>query len=284
MPASVAVLGAAGFVGGAVARRAEASGLEVSRWTRQRPFLVDGAPAPGLASTGTVFWLVSSIRPAVAADERAQADLRLLRRLLDGLDAAGSDARVVVLSSGGTVYDTAETPPYTEQHPVRAANAYGEAMLEVEATLRGARDDSVVVRASNAYGPGQPARRGQGVVAHWLDCIAREEPIRLFGDPDVRRDYVYVDDLADALLAVAAHPDPPRTLNAGSGTGTSLQELADVVVRAVDAPVEMEHSPGRAFDAPSTWLSVDLAREALGWTPTTPLDEGVRRSWESLSG
>ncbi len=282
---SCAVLGARGFIGSALAGRLDASGVDCARFTRSRPFLIDGGLAPELARAQTIFWLVSSIRPATQdTANHAEKDLHLLETLLRLLaDRRDRPPRVVALSSAGTVYDSATAPPYAESSPTRAANAYGEAMLEVEAAINNGAANPVVLRVSNAYGPGQPARRGQGVIAHWLDAVLREEPVRVLGDPSTKRDYVYIDDLVDALVAAAELPDDestPRLVNIGSGAGTSLADLLDIVVDVVGQQVEIEYSGPRAFDAPSTWVDISLAKQALGFSPRVDLHQGLRRSWE----
>jgi UDP-glucose 4-epimerase len=250
----------------------------VAGFTRSHPYRRGLRPAKALIEAETVFWLISSVRPSTAP-ALAQADRVEFGRLLDALDGAGSTARVVVVSSGGTVYDPSGTPPFAEDHPTAPANAYGRAMLDVEDDLRRCIADHVVVRASNVYGPGQPARQGQGVIAHWLSSIGEGGPIRIFGDPKVRRDYVFIDDLAEALMRVTDHPTPPRLVNIGSGRGTSLAELADLVVATVGRPVPIDYQRGRAFDAPSTWLKVDRARQQLDWAPRTDLATGLAATW-----
>lgn len=283
---SAAVLGSSGFIGGAVAGALERRGIECARFTRDRPFLVGTELAPPLRTADVVFWLISSIRPATTdAQSKAAADRDALEQLLARLaERPGPPPRMVAVSSGGTVYDNERPPPYSEQSPVRAANDYGAAMLEVEQLLRDRAPDHVILRASNAYGPGQPARRGQGVLAHWLDSIRREEPIRVLGNPATSRDYIYIDDLVEALLLSASLPRLPSVLNIGSGEPTSLAELVELMARAVGHPIEVEYGPARSFDAPSTWLDVTLAATTLGFKPTVGIAEGVRQAWRSVAG
>lgn len=276
-----AVVGAAGFLGSAVHDELVRRGIHVLPYTRARSFLTATSE---VATADTVFWLASSIRPATASTdvEAGQSDLHAMGTLLDRLTSAprGGRCRVVVVSSGGTVYDAHQPPPHRETASTRAVNDYGSAMLEVEDLVRGRAPEHTVLRVANAYGPGQVARRGQGVIAHWLDAVARDEPITVLGDDDLARDYVYVDDVVEALVAVhEAHETPPM-LNIGSGVGTGLGELVDAV-RATVAPrrLRVERSPARPFDAPSTWLAVDRAADILGWEPQVPLDEGLARTW-----
>ena len=281
---SAAVVGADGFLGRHLVRRLQQAGVPVLSHTRARPLLwPDGRPDPGLAAVGTVFWLASTINPAVAESDpgRVAADHAVFRDLLDRLPAG---PRVVLVSSGGTVYDPAATPPYAESAPVRPTGAYGAAKLALERALTEALGPAaVVVRVANAYGPGQPAASGQGVVAHWLRSAAEGGPVTIYGDPQTTRDYVYVVDIADALLRVHVAAEPPAVVNVGSGRPTTLEELAEVVMDVVGRDrTELRHLPARSFDLSRTWLDVTLAEQALGWVAATGLREGVAAAWTEL--
>lgn len=280
---SVAVIGAAGFLGRALVAAAGRSGVPVAAYTRATPFLSpDGTPDGGLARSRTVFWLASSINPALAESDPGlvRADREAFAALLRAVRTLPEPPRVVLLSSGGTVYDPAAPPPYRESAPTAPRGAYGRAKLELEAMLGGA---GVTVRVANVYGPGQPAVSGQGVVGYWLRAAARGEHLVVYGEPATTRDYVYVDDVAGALLAVHAAAAPPPVLNVGSGEPTSLKELADTVLDVVGDPrLRWDREPARGFDVPHTWLDVSLAASALGWRATTPLRDGLAAAWRSV--
>jgi UDP-glucose 4-epimerase len=282
----VAVVGASGFIATALVDRLRATGVPVARFTRSRPFINgDGTLNDELTSAATIYWLASSIRPATADGLTADvdADHQALATLLDRLTADGSTARIVALGSGGTVYDTASPPPYREDDPAGPSNTYGQAMFAIEELVR-AHPGNVVLRVANAYGPGQPARRGQGVIAHWLTSIAANEPIHVIGPDDLARDYVYIDDVVDALRRVHGATSVPPTVNIGSGQPTTLGALLDAV-RSVVAPREVEviRQPSRGFDAPSTWLDVGLADRSLGWRPSTSLIDGLQATWHRVA-
>jgi UDP-glucose 4-epimerase len=280
-----AVVGAAGFIGSALTRRLREAGVEVDAYTRSVSFLgPHGGLDEKLACVRSVFWLASSIRPATAAGRLSavEADRTALARLIDGLDASASSARLITVSSGGTVYDTSLPAPYREESPVRAANAYGQAMLEIERLVRAWGEHSVL-RVSNAYGPGQQPRDGQGVIAHWLSAVAAEDPLRLVGSDQVARDYIYIDDVVDALIAASQADGPPSVVNIGSGQPTTLAELLSLISDAVSPQrVEVRQEPARVFDAPSTWLDISLARRELGWVPGTTLAAGLGLTWGSI--
>lgn len=288
MPAGRAavVVGATGFLGGALVSRLAQLGVTTESFTRARPFVDSrGALRGEWDAVGTAYWLAGSIRPATAdAHSREQmADLDALRTLLDAVRRDAPHVRIVAASSGGTIYDASRPAPYDEASPVRPANAYGAAMQDMEQLVSSA-SASTVVRVSNAYGPGQLARRGQGVVAHWLSAIAEGRQIQLIGSDDLARDYVYIDDVADALARVHLCSGPvPPVVNIGSGIPTTLGDLLNLVEQIVaPAPVAVRREPGRTFDAASTWLDISRASSALGWLPTVSLREGLTRTWAWL--
>ena len=266
-----AVIGA-GFLGSALVNTLAASSVPVATFTRKIPFLTDsGSPHGDLAAARTVFWTASSINPAIAESEprRVREDRDTFVAALRALSRLADPPRVVLVSSGGTVYDPAVPPPYREDSPARPRGAYGRAKLGMERLLRSAALPGVVVRVSNAYGPGQPAASGQGVIAYWLRALSAGDPITIF-----------VDDIAEALAAVHLHPGTlPAVLNVGSGVRTSLEELAALVRAAAGDGSRIEREPARRFDVPHSWLDVRLAADVLGWRPRTSLPAGLAAAW-----
>jgi UDP-glucose 4-epimerase len=201
---------------------------------------------------------------------------------LTGLIRALGDSgtRLIYPSSGGTVYDTDLEPPYAETSQLRPIGRFGSTKVAIERLLFEAPEiESVAMRISNVYGPGQPRRKGFGVIAHWLASTAAGEPLHMYGNPDTTRDFVYIDDLCDAFLRVVSSDDPPSVVNIGSGVPTSLAELAEIISDTVDG-VEIVHEPDRGFDVSRTWLDVSLAKKTLGWSPRVRLREGIGRTWE----
>lgn len=286
---AIAVVGAAGFLGSALAAAAVRAGIPVDRFTRAHPAVdPDGSPDPRLAAAGTVFWLASSVNPALAEThpDRVRADLDAFTALLEALRGTRRPPRVVLLSTGGAVYDPEQPPPYREDSPTHPRGAYGRLKLAMEAALAAAglpAGRAVALRVSNVYGPGQPAVSGQGVVGYWLRAAAAGQHLTVYGDPGTTRDYVYLADVMAALLAVHAAAVPPPVVNVGSGRPTSLGELAELLLSVVGDPERrLELRPARGFDVPHTWLDVRLAAEAFGWTATTDLRSGLALSWAAV--
>jgi UDP-glucose 4-epimerase len=193
--------------------------------------------------------------------------------------------RIVLLSSGGTIYGDPATPPYREDDPPQPVNAYGEAKLAQESALAEWQGSSVALRIANAYGPGQVAAPGQGVLAHWVRDALEGKPITLFGSPQSTRDYVYAADIARAVVAVHQHEgELPAAINIGSGVATTLDSLLEAFREAV-APVVIESrwEDARVTDASHSVLDISLAKATLQWAPTVNLVEGIRAQWREAS-
>ena len=285
----VAVIGAAGFIGGHAVPALTRAGRDVASFTRSAPFLGDAGLHPDIEAAQTIFWLASSINPQIAAEhpERVAADQQVFVDFLERLGASGATPTVVLLSSGGTVYDPKSTPPYREDSPTGPISAYGAAKVELEEILAQlAPAAHVTVRVANAYGPGQQAKSGQGVIAYWMAAALRDEPITIIGDPASARDYVFAADIADALVAIDAVEKPsdlPSILNVGSGQATSLQQLSDLLTDVVTPhQLKIERQPARSFDIDRTWLSIECAKTTIAWAPQTSLHQGLLRTWQHV--
>jgi UDP-glucose 4-epimerase len=240
----------------------------------------DGSPTEELVGASTVCYLASRINPAIAErdPEAASAHIATLQGLLHALRDSGK--RLIYPSSGGTVYDTDQEPPYAESSPLKPIGRFGATKIEIEKLLHETPGiESVAMRISNAYGPGQPTGTGLGVIAHWLAAAAKGEPLRIFGSPETTRDFIYIDDVCDAFQRVISSESPPFILNIGSGSPTKLAEVAEIIADIVDG-IEIVHEPDRGFDVSRSWLDIRRAKEALGWEPSVELREGITRTWE----
>src|SRR5690606_22907576 len=185
-------------------------------------------------------------------------------RLIEAMRSLGL-RRMVYLSSGGTVYGPPDGPVVGEDHPLRPINSYGivkvaiENYLYMEQQLHGLRP--VVLRASNPYGPRQGHTGIQGIIGTHMWRLARGEPVEIWGDGSVVRDYIHVSDLA-ALCLQALRSEAVGSYNAGSGEGASVAEIFAGIRRVVEASGRQvpppAYKPGRSYDVPRVVL--DIAR------------------------
>ena len=198
--------------------------------------------------------------------------------------------RVVFSSTGGAIYGDLATPPTVEITPKDPDSPYAIAKLAVEHYLsyytRIHGLDTVVIRFGNVYGPRQDPHGEAGVVAIFCGRVMQNRPLTIFGDGTQTRDYVHVTDVAEAAFLVATTTLPPvqrvddRAFNIGTGSATSVVDLAQVLLDAAGATVPIEFAPRRAGELQDSCLSVDKARDVLGWSPRITLAEGLAGTYQ----
>ena len=281
----VAVVGHRGFLGSAITQEFAANDVRVVGFGMDSPALRHGVLDPAISEGGvrTVVWCAARINPRLAQTEPelVERDAADLQAFIAAAASLSRPPRIILLSSGGTVYGPPAQPPYAESDEPAPVNAYGEAKLAHERIALDGGIDATVLRVSNAYGPGQRPAPGQGVLAHWMTSVRDGVPVRVFGDPAATRDYVFVNDIARAVQAVHRAEVAPPVVNIGSGKATTLGELLDALrVAIAPATVVEEHEPARDTDTSHSVLDISLARTALGWEPRTSLHDGVRAMWD----
>jgi UDP-glucose 4-epimerase len=141
--------------------------------------------------------------------------------------------------------------------------------------LHGARH--VVLRLANVYGPRQLPKLEGGVVAIFLDRLRKGEGVRIYGDGEQVRDYVYVADVVAAVLASFGRDG--GVFNVGTGRATSVNKLFEACRRAAGVKTTAEHAAPRPGDILRSVLSVSRAERDLGWRPQTPLEDGLELTW-----
>lgn len=299
------ILGGAGFLGRHVGHALAAVGHEV--WSVDRAPVQPRDRAPWLAGevqahyselqswwdrTGeaqVLVHLASSTVPATAsADPVGDADANLVGalRLLQGLRERDLRPRVLFASSGGAVYGRPRQVPLDESHPTLPMGAYGVTKLAIEHHLRIEETQSGlpyrILRLANPYGPWQRPHGVQGVIAVFAHHALRGEPLQVWGDGSVVRDFVYASDIGRAFAAAAIHEGEDRVFNVGGGDGLSVNQIIGALERALGRTIERQMLPGRAFDPPVNVLDIGRARTRLGWHPEVDFDSGLVQTLEWL--
>lgn len=301
------VMGGTGFIGSHLVDALAAGGSSVRVFSRG--LTRQANPPPGarvetvtgdfsdaasvesaLRGCEVVFHLVSTTLPK-SSNENPRFDLETnVGNTLTLLESARRNAvkRIVFVSSGGTVYGHPQATPIPEQHPTSPICAHGISKLSIEKYLHLYRVlhglDYRVLRVSNAYGECQRAEQGQGAVAVFLNRALTGGSIEIWGDGSVVRDYVHVSDVVRALVDAAGHAGAEYVFNIGTGRGTTLNELADIVEQACGRELRRVHRESRPFDVKANVLDIAKARSHLGWIPRVTLAEGVRKTLEWMTG
>jgi UDP-glucose 4-epimerase len=205
------------------------------------------------------------------------------------LAARDEGVRRVVFSSSSSVYGPRRQLPVTEDLPPDPISPYGVAKLAAERyTISFSRVyesfETVVVRYFNVFGPNQsPFSQYAAVIPLFVTSIDSGQPITIFGDGEQRRDFTYVSNVVDGTIKAAEAPDASgRIFNVAASAPATVNDVAAAIGDVLGKPVEKRFEPPRIGDIRDSWADVSAAREVLGWEPAVALEEGLRRTVETL--
>jgi UDP-glucose 4-epimerase len=290
------VTGGAGFIGSHVADGLLLRGDEVTVLddlsTGSREKVPDGATfrEGDIRDPDQVF---DDVRPEVCFHFAAQADVGTsverpdydadvnVLGTLRVLEAARRHRTKIVFSStGGAIYGECDgpAPESAERLPI---SPYGISKLAGEEYLLGwnrlFETTHVALRFGNVYGPRQEPTLEGGVIAIFLDRMRDGAPTEIFGDGSQTRDFVFVGDVVEAVLAAEAHDG--GVFNVGTGVETSVLDLHGLCRRVTGVDREPELRPARPGDVLRSVIDPSLAARELGWRPRHELEEGLRKTW-----
>lgn len=295
-----AVLGAGGFLGSNLCRRLAQQGHYVRAFGRSKTFpdalegcewiagdFADSARvSSAINDCEVVFHFVTATTPASAnVDKVTDLNANAIHTLhLLEVCRVTEVRRMVFVSSGGTVYGIPNQVPTPETAATNPITAYGISKLAIEKYL-GLYEylyglEYRVLRVANPYGPYQIARKNQGVISAFLHRALAGKSIEMWGDGSVVRDYVFIDDVVEALMLAASHEGSSRIFNIGSGEGRSLNDIVVAMERLLGKKIWVDYRPGRPVDVPVSVLDATLAYKELGWQAHTSLGEGLRNTLE----
>lgn len=298
----ITIFGGGGFIGSTIADRLLRDGHELRVFERPRvpPYRrfdrnervewVTGDlmsrhdVLDAIKGADAVLHLVSTTLPMNSNDDPVydvQSNLVATLQMLDVMIEQGI-RKVVFISSGGTVYGDPLYVPIDEKHPTEPMVSYGITKLAVEKYMRMyARQGKiapVILRVANPYGERQRIETAQGAVGIFIHRALCGEAIEIWGDGSVTRDFLYVQDVADAFARAVTYEGKEQIFNISSGLGTSLNDLIGILEDVLQVPIARTYKPGRRFDVPISILSNELARKELGWAPSITMREGVART------
>jgi UDP-glucose 4-epimerase len=188
--------------------------------------------------------------------------------------------RFVMSSTGGALYGEPSTLPASEQSAIQPLSPYGvskycaEQYIEYFHRMYGL--ETVILRYANVYGPRQDSSGEAGVVGIFARHILLGQSSIVYGDGEQTRDFVFVDDVAQANML--AMQGPFGTFNIGTGVETSLNQLLAIFELVVGHRVAREYAPARAGEVRRIALNAEKARHELGWKPSVSLEDGLART------
>jgi UDP-glucose 4-epimerase len=203
--------------------------------------------------------------------------------------ASAGVRKLIVVSSGGTVYGVARSLPIAEDHPTDPISPYGISKLTIEKYAQMYRVvadlPAVIVRPGNAYGEEQRAFAGQGFIATAMHSIVRGEEVAVYGREGTIRDYVHVSDVASGIVAALEFGEAGNAYNIGTGEGRSnLDVLREIepLARRGGHRLRQVSLPLRRFDVPANVLDSGKLERVSGWRPLVAFSSGLERVWNAV--
>jgi UDP-glucose 4-epimerase len=295
----ITIFGGGGFIGSNIADRLLKEGHELRFFERPRvepyrQFTDDESVVwltgdlmsvhdvtKAIEGVDVVLHLVSTTLPKSSNDDPiydVQSNLVATLQLLNAM-VAKKVRKIVFISSGGTVYGNPVYLPIDEKHPTEPRVSYGITKLAIEKYLLMYQElhgiKANILRVANPFGERQRVETAQGAVGVFLSKALQNQPIEIWGDGSVTRDYLYISDVAEAFAKAVDYEGKHSVFNISSGVGTSLNDMIALLEQVLGREVVRHYQPGRAFDVPVSVLDNSLARQELGWVPQIKMADGL---------
>jgi UDP-glucose 4-epimerase len=237
-----------------------------------------------------VVWLIHTTVPATSmydVEFDLMSNIPPLLRFFQYLLDENSVKKFIYLSSGGTVYgNPTQYNPIDESFTKNPISSYGLTKLIAEEYLtfltKNSKIDSFILRPSNVYGRYQNLKKPQGLIGHVFKSILINQPITIFGDGTIVRDYVHVTDLSKAVISCIEFKNKisyPLILNIASGQPTSINEIIQNATSITGQQVKIITQEAREFDCKYNVLSIDKAFKTINWIPKTDIKTGMQDEW-----
>ncbi len=194
--------------------------------------------------------------------------------------------KLIIISSGGTVYGNQGDQPIGENTATNPISPYGITKLTMEKYAQMFRETIdlpvIIVRPSNAYGPGQIPFKSQGFIAMAMGKIFRFEPIPIFGGGHTIRDYIYIQDLARGITSIMDSGKIGEVYNLGTGIGTTNFEILDMINETIgeNFSLTVKKFPRRKFDVKTNILDSKKLIDHTSWLPQISLRDGLSFTWD----
>jgi len=295
----VLILGGNGFIGRNLGNYMADNGWNVFSFDRELPmklnskvqylegdFFDDKLLENLVKDKDVIYHAISTINPGNSSTEYMRGyekDFLQTIKLCEYIQK--NKSKLIFLSSGGTVYGKQTKQPIREDALPSPINHYGNLKLCIENTIRifayQNKSDMVVARISNPYGPGQDYTKGVGFIDAAIKKAIRKEIIEVWGDGEIIRDYIYIDDVCVALAALAESVDIQHgVINISSGQGTSMKEIL-AIIEELHGNLRIQFKEARSVDLQEVVLDNSQMRDIIK-KPLYGIKVGIERYYHYL--
>lgn len=236
-----------------------------------------------------VFHFISTTNPFTAENDPLidiETNVKMSVELFK-ICAQKSIKKIIFASTGGAIYGQVDSArPINEEVTQKPISPYAIGKLSIENYLRYFRKkyglDYQVLRISNPYGPRQNTLSGQGVIPIFLEKIKSSEPLTIFGDGSMVRDYIYIKDAVDMIVGSFSIKSPNQVYNLASGHGSTVNDILDTIEAVTEIKASTVHKPVPSTFIDKIILDSDLFYQDFGLRSKTSLEEGIKLTWQNL--
>lgn len=297
------VLGGTGFIGSKISRRLADVGHNIlvyspsagrSAFDHENIATVSGWIADKgemhkhLEWADAVLHFVSSTNPKTSFSDPHHditSNLLPMVQLLDMMKEHPGK-QLIFCSSGGAVYGTPKHVPISEDHPRHPATPYGLVKMAMEDYIQFYHHNYglpfLILRPANVYGPKLRSIGEQGIISTLAYNALHDRSTTLWANPNNVRDYIFIDDFADALMSLLSS-QAEGIFNIGSGKGYSLAEIITAVQSVSGKTLQIVFQEEKLHDEPANVLDITKISQLSGWHPQTKLEDGIRAILQQLS-
>jgi UDP-glucose 4-epimerase len=300
------IIGGAGFIGSHVVQLLVSRGSQITvigRNSKPSRILPEGVRyiagdygnknllIEALSGVDEVIHLAYTSVPKTSFEDPVQDILDNLPETVSFFEVANNLGieKIVLVSSGGTVYGKANKLPIEEDHPTNPISPYGISKLASEKYAMMFNElkalPVVCVRPGNAFGEGQRPYVGQGFIATAIVSILLQREVIIFGEYGTVRDYIYVSDVANGIIAASERGKPGSYYNIGSGVGRNNKEILDAIfpfAKSIGFEPRVKIMPSRQFDVPVNVLDSTKLTNETDWQALVSFEDGIRKTWNWL--
>lgn len=233
-----------------------------------------------------VFHLISTTVPGSSADDPyydLDTNVKSSIALFD-ICAEIKVKKVIFVSSGGAVYGDIGNSRISENHVVQPISPYGIGKITIEHFLRYFKAtknlDYVVYRLGNPYGPYQNIFAKQGIIPIFMRKILANEPITVYGDGSMQRDYIYIDDVIRMIVGSYEKDNKFSEYNIGSSKGTSILDIIQGIEKVTGEKAKLEFEKAPASFVQFSSLDTKRFTDEFSITPLVELDNGLKEMLE----
>jgi UDP-glucose 4-epimerase len=290
MTKNILLIGAGGFIGRNIVESLSGDGHNLYLLTRDRDLFYSKFTQKGITplvgrlndletlkksiidfKIDTVVHLAANLIPSSGINDFKKEYVDIVLPTFDLLDfLADNHVTFIYFSSGGTVYEDS-WEPIKEEYKLNPRTFYGYSKLLIENQIQFFNKSKnlqyVILRPSNAYGRYQRSDKPQGFVAVSLNRIQNRQPIKIYGDGSIVRDYINVSDISYALSAIINHNVQNQVMNVGSGVGTTLMEILTLLEILTKKKAILDFAEKRNVDASRVILNIDKLTNLIAFTP-----------------